>query len=585
MIEKFLQKKYVIPTLVLAIMLGAFAVRFYHFHDWLYFKMDQARDAFTISNAVINGPGNLPLLGARAGATKVTYGFLHLGPIFYYFQYLSGVIFHSVSPEVFAYPDLFFGVMVLPLLYVFSRYYFQRYISLLIMTMYAFAYIIIEYSRFAWNPNSLPFFTILSFLALLKMLNAKNEKWRVLWVALWALGLTVGSQLHFVGFFCLISISGLLIIYHYALWKKAKWRLILEKTVLKRILISAVMALAVFLFLYTPVIISDSMKNGANTKDFIEALSSKQAKKPFLDKFKLNVEQQVEDYTMITTGYLYPKNMTTASYAPIIFTLFIFLAGLYFIGKKLVRGNLKQEKKDFLMLILLWVGVFFVLCIPLAYSIRPRFFIFTFAVPFILAGFIFEALEESRHKLYPVGIFALVSIIIGSNAIGTRAWFQEQAVSQIKHTTVKRTLILKTKDGVTLGQLGQAADYMYARRQGKSNFYFYVKPEHQRPLSYLLFRKDPALDYSASLKFNGDPQAQYFAVVPSSYKEDALAAKIGVTEPFQVVSEKQFGQITVWELTFPSLSLNSDFKTKKSASNTESDRLYWKDVLGGTKKK
>ena len=586
MLEKFLQKKYVVPAIVLLIMAGAFAVRFYNFHDWLYFKMDQSRDAFTISSAVTNGPGNLPLLGARAGATKVTYGFLHLGPIFYYFQYASGVIFHSTSPDVFAYPDLFFGVMVLPLLYVFARYYFKRYISLLIILMYAFAYIIIEYSRFAWNPNSLPFFTILSFLALLKMLNAKSEKWRALWVALWSLGLTIGSQLHFVGFFCLIGISGLLIIYHFALWKKINLERIFVKEIFQKVLIFIGIAAAVFLIFYTPVIISDSMKNGANTKDFFEALSSKQAKKPLLSKISLNIEQQVEDYTLITTSYLYPKNMTTTSYLPIIFTLLIFFGGLYSIIKKLVRGNLEQDKKDFLMLVLLWVGVFFILCIPLAYSIRPRFFIFTFAAPFILLAFIFEALEESRQRFYPTAIFLLAAVVIGGNAVGTQAWFQEQASSQIKHSTVKRTLILKVKDGVTLGQLQGVADYMYSRRQAGNRIYFYVKPEHQRPLSYLLAQKnDPTLEYYTSLKFNGDPKAQYFAVLPSDYKEDALAAKIGVSQPFQVVSEKQFGQIAVWELVFPGLVTDASFKVKKPASNTESDRLYWKDVFGSAKSK
>ncbi len=582
MLENFLRKKYVIPAIVLAIMLGAFAVRFYHFHDWLYFKMDQSRDAFTISSAVTNGPGNLPLLGARAGATKVKYGFLHLGPVFYYFQYLSGVIFHSTSPEVFAYPDLFFGVMVLPLLYVFARYYFKRYVSLLIIAMYAFAYIIIEYSRFAWNPNSLPFFTILSFLALLKLLNAKEEKWRVVWVALWSLGLTIGSQLHFVGFFCLIGVSGLLIIYHYVLWQKNNIAKIFQKDILKKILLSVATALAVFLVFYTPVIISDTIKHGANTKDFIEALSSKPVKKPFLDKFTMNLNEQLSNYTMITTSYLYPQNLTSTSYVPILFTLAIFLGGLYCIAKKFIRGNLSQEKKDFLMVIFLWVSVFFVLCIPLSYNIRPRFFIFTFAVPFILLGFIFEALEESRHKFYPMAIFILAAAVIGGNVVGTRAWFQEQASSQIKHSIVKRTLILKVKDGVTLGQLQGATDYMYARRQSGSRIYFYVKPEHVRPLEYLFSGKhDASLNYYSSLRLDsGDPEAQYFAVVPSDYKASSLGNKIGINAPFQVMSEKQFGQIAVWELVFPGRTILPDFNVKKSSSLGESDRLYWKNIFG-----
>lgn len=578
MLEKFLQKKYVVPAIILAIMIGAFAVRFYNYHDWLYFKMDQARDAFTISSAVDKGPGNLPLLGARAGATKVTYGFLHLGPIFYYFEYLSGVIFHSTSPDVFAYPDLFFGVMVLPLLYVFSRLYFKRYASLLVILMYAFSFIIIEYSRFAWNPNSLPFFTILSFLALIKMLNAKDDKWRLIWTALWSLGLTVGSQLHFVGFFCLIGISGLMIIYHFALWQKKNLAAIFKKEILKRVLAAAAAALFVFLVLYTPVIISDSRNNWDNSKDFVEALSSKQAKKPLLAKFQLSIEQQVENYTIIATGYIYPKSMTPAKSLPILFTLAVMLGGIYLAAKKLIRKKLEDPlKKDFLMLILLWVGVFFVLCIPLAYSIRPRFFIFTFAAPFLLLAFVFEWLEERKPQFYPFVIAVLALIVLGGNASGTHAWFQEQSLSQTKHLKVKRTLILKVKDGVTLGQLQRAADYIYAQRHGGNDVYFYVKPEHQRPLNYLLDqKKDKEFYYHDSINFNGDPHAQFFAVVPSDYTESDVLGK--VKKPFILVSKEKFGQIAVWELAFPERVIKPNFKLKKSSSGG-SDRLYWKDVF------
>lgn len=575
--EKFLQKKYTVAMIIFLIMLGAFAVRFYHYDSWLYFKMDQSRDAFMIANAVQNGPQELPLLGARAGATKVTYGFLRLGPVFYYFQYLSGVLFHSVKPETFAYPDLFFGIMVLPLLYLLSRIYFKRYISLLIILMYAFSFLIIQYSRFAWNPNSLPFFTILSFLALLKLLNTNNEKKRALWIALWATGMAIGSQLHFVGFFSLVGVSGLLIIYHYQLWKKVNLQKIFQKRIFKGIILSIGITLTVFLVFYTPVIISDVMRHGENTKDFIEALSSKPAKKPVLKKLEKDINEQIRNYTLITTSYIYPKKTTPTKVIAIIFTLSIFLGGIYLSVKKIVKGNLKQRKKDFLALILLWIGVFFVLGIPLAYQIRPRFFIFTFAVPFILLGIIFEFLEEKRIKYYHYGIIVLVAIVLLSNAYGTKAWFQEQANSQIRHFPVKRTLILKIKDGVTLGQLEKAVNYMYQHHKPGYTLYFYAKPEHIRPLEYLFWEKNnPNFTY-APLKLNKNPKAQYFAVVPA--KKDAInkiTKKYG--HNFTVLNSQQFGQIEVFEINFTQRNISNDFRFNKKEGKT--DRVFWKDVFG-----
>ncbi len=575
--DKFFQQRKVAMIAIILIMASAFMVRFYHFHDWLYFKMDQSRDAFMIANAVQNGPQDLPLLGARAGATKVTYGFLHLGPIFYYFQYLSGVIFHSTIPDVFAYPDLFFGIMILPLLYIFSRIYFKRYISLLIILMYAFSFLIIEYSRFAWNPNSLPFFTILSFLALLKFLNTDSEKKRALWIVLWATGMAIGSQLHFVGFFCLMGISGLLIIYHYQLWRKEQIKKIFKKEVFQKIIISMGIALMVFLVFYTPVIINDTIKHGENTKDFIEALSSKPAKKPLLEKIEKDINEQVRNYTLITTSYIYPKKTDASKVVAILFTLSIFLGGIYLSFKKIIKGELRQEKKDFLTLILLWIGVFFILCIPLAYQIRPRFFIFTFGAPFVFLGIIFEFLEEKKVKFYPYLIIGLIGIILFANIYGMRAWFQEQAQSQKTHFKVKRTLILKVKDGVTLGQLEKVANYIYAHHKLGYMTYFYSKPEYIRPLEYLFWEKnDPNFIYT-TLKLNKDPKAQYFAVVPA--KKEAISKitkKYG--NNFTVLHSQKFGQLEVFEINFTNRKVSKNFIFKKK--NRESSRVFWKDVFG-----
>ncbi|MDR3559539.1 MAG: phospholipid carrier-dependent glycosyltransferase, partial [Candidatus Pacebacteria bacterium] len=387
MFENFLAKKYVVPAILLLIMFGAFAVRFYHYDTWLYFKMDQSRDAFTISNAVKNGPGNLPLLGARAGATKVTYGFLHLGPVFYYFQYLSGVIFHSTSPQVFAYPDLFFSIAVLPLLYIFLRLYFSRLNSLLIVAMYAFSFLVIEYSRFAWNPNSLPFFTILSFYGLLKFLHEPEEKKRKWWLILWAIGLTVGSQLHFMGFFSLVGISALLFFFHYELWKKENIRGVFQENNFRVLALYAGLAFLVVLIFYAPVIISDSMKNWANTKDFFQAFSTKQGNRPITTRAIIGLQSQIEYYVMIFTSYIITKgsNNTYGSLLSILIGA-LFVGGSYLIYKffKETKDNLR---KDFLLLVFLWFFIFLLITIPVATQIEPRYFIFTFAVPFIFLGF------------------------------------------------------------------------------------------------------------------------------------------------------------------------------------------------------
>lgn len=555
----------------LFILAAAIFLRTYHFNDWLYFKMDQARDAFLIGNAVENGPSHLPLLGPRAGATEVEKGYLRLGPAYYYFQYLSGALFHSTRPYIFAYPDLFFSIIVIPLLYVFLRLYFSSWISLLSASMYALSFIIIQYSRFAWNPNTLPFFAILSFFGLLKFLNSSDGKRRMIWIGLWALGLSIGSQLHFFGFFALAGISALVLFFHYQAWNVKTF---FQTIAWKKIFRYSAIVMAVFLFIYSPVIISDVMKKGENAKNFVSALANKPSDKPLMEKIPENASEQLKYYCLIVTSSCYGGTLKS-NFIPALSTAIILLSGIA-LAALAWKKTLPGVRKDFLALVIVWVGVFFILSIPVAFQLRPRFFIVVFAVPFIFLGFIFEYLE----KIYPLHAKKIAAgvtlLVIFSNVQGTRAWFREQELSQRKSVIPKRTLILKRKDGITLGQLEGAVKYMYDLRKPDYTLYFYSKSEYVMPIKYLLFsQNDPTLEYSP-LKLNGDPKAQYFSIDSVRNEDEALREKYG--ENFKILSSRQFGQLVVHELEFSNRDVKNDFTFNKE--RRKSDRIFWGDVFG-----
>lgn len=561
---------------VVAIMFGAFGVRFYNFHDWLYFKMDQARDASMINNAVKNGAENLPLLGPRAGATQVSNGYLRLGPAYYYFQYLSGKIFDSTRPDVLAYPDLFFSIIILPLLFVFLRLYFARRHALMILAMYAFSFLIIQYSRFAWNPNPLPFFIILCFYALLRFLNAEKTKAKVGWISLWSVGLAVGSQLHFFGFFSLLGISGLLILVHYQVWKKTEILALFKKEALQRFAAYAGATVLFFGLLYTPIIISDIVKKGENSKNFIEALSTKAEKKPLLDKVVKAAEENGKYLCLLTTSECYQSSSKKNGW-PIAATVVIIFAGLAIAAWKVWQYE-AGLKRDFLWLFLIWIGVFFVLTIPVAFQLRPRFYIVVFAVPFIALGIVYQFLEEKYGKKLILFSLLVTGGILLSNARGTATWFAEQAQSQTKYFPIKRTLILKTKDGVTLGELQKAVDFMYAHHQPGATLYYYVKPEHVMPIRYLLYSKQNTDFNYSPMKINGDPQAEYFAVTPGENNLRPLIDKYGA-ETFEVVSAERAGQISVFQLRAKNRIVSDKFRFSRKSKN--SDRVFWRDIFGG----
>src|SRR4030042_2828104 len=259
--------EYIILAIIVII---AAAVRFFHFHDWLYFAMDQARDAILIRGAYESGASTLPLLGPRAAGT-----FLRLGPIFFYFPFISAKIFHSTDPAVLAYPDFLWSIFSIPLFYFLLRSYFQKATALLATALYAFSFVAIQFGRFSWNPNSIPFWILLTFFALLKFSRSNSIKQKYAWLAVMAVGWGGASQLHFLVFGALPLLILLFLLLN-GDFKKAGWK-------------GAGLVVLVLLLFYLPVILSDVKTGGDNIKQFIFALKNKpQTDYSFSQKFFQN---------------------------------------------------------------------------------------------------------------------------------------------------------------------------------------------------------------------------------------------------------------------------------------------------------
>ena len=109
-----------------SIFVNRYFLRTYNFHDWLKFSNDQARDAF-ISSQAADKETAWPLVGPymsySGDGDHVEENSFHLGPIYYYFQIVSAKIFGNYADKL-AYPDVFFGVLSILLLYAFLRIYF-----------------------------------------------------------------------------------------------------------------------------------------------------------------------------------------------------------------------------------------------------------------------------------------------------------------------------------------------------------------------------------------------------------------------------------------------------------------------------
>ena len=177
-------KRFLYPLLVILLM-AAF-VRLYRINDYMHFLGDEGRDALVIKKMVIDYDPTF--IGP---ITSV--GNIYLGPIYYYFMTPFMILFgmDPVGPAVMI---ALLSLGTIFLIYKISYDYFDQKTAIIASLLYALSPFIINYSRFSWNPNAVPFFGLLIIYGLLKVIVDKQNKW------MWVIGLSFGVvvQLHYI---------------------------------------------------------------------------------------------------------------------------------------------------------------------------------------------------------------------------------------------------------------------------------------------------------------------------------------------------------------------------------------------------
>lgn len=182
MIKWSFSKSILILTLILLV---AASLRLYRIRDYLGFLGDEGRDALVWNNMVEKG--KFTFLGPTASV-----GGFYLGPIYYYLALPFYFIFRDpVGPAVFV---ALTGVATVWLVYKISTDWFGKTAGLTAAWIYAIASLVVRYSRASWNPNPVPFFSLLG--VYLAVSGAAERKW---WKLVGA-GICLGIlwQLHYL---------------------------------------------------------------------------------------------------------------------------------------------------------------------------------------------------------------------------------------------------------------------------------------------------------------------------------------------------------------------------------------------------
>lgn len=151
--QKIMSGKRIAAVILITTLLVASFLRLYRVREYLAFLGDEGRDALVWHRMVTKG--EFTFLGPTASV-----GGFYLGPIYYYMALPFYWIFRDpVGPSIFV---AMVGVATVWLVYKAGSEWFGTIGGLVAGWVYATSSLVVRYSRASWNPNPLPFFSLLS---------------------------------------------------------------------------------------------------------------------------------------------------------------------------------------------------------------------------------------------------------------------------------------------------------------------------------------------------------------------------------------------------------------------------------------
>ncbi len=456
-----------ILILTLIVLAGVF-LRCYNFHGWLDFGSDQVNDAARVG-AVVEGIAPWPEYGpdmSKSGGASRTSRF-RLGPMYYYFEIVSAEMFGN-TPDAMAYPDALFGLLALPLLYYFLRRYFSINSSLGLTGLYTVSFYSLAFSHSAWNPNSIPFFTLLFLLALLEFLD-KRERVSWWWVAGLGVTLGVGVQLHAI-LLVLFPVTAFGVFLVSMRRDRRFWR-------------RWAVVFGLFIVLNLGQIIGESRGEFRNSRIFLSSLTNAQSDQSnsggqalaLANDVACHLEANMYILTAVGTGdcgYDFVRifqplsQKSAAQYAHPHVWLWLFMTGVFSVsgyGLLIYRFRKEQDpsRRRFLGLTIFFSAVSFVVLFPV---LAPafRYFAHMLFLPLIFVGLFMEmALERYPRRTMRVWVAAgmISAAIVVSNLL---------ALSSVIRG-------IEIKDRIVLGQVEDLIGVMAVLPDGSAEKWYYME--------------------------------------------------------------------------------------------------------------
>ncbi len=392
-ISKFKNKNIL---LILSLIFAAF-LRLYKIADYMTFLGDEGRDVLVAYNIL---HGHLTLLGPTSSV-----GGFFLGPIYYYFMapFLLLFNYNPVGPAVMV---ALFGIATVGLLYKFCSDLFNSKIGLIAAFFYTISPLIISYSRSSWNPNPLPFFSLLTLFSLYKGIEKKSLK------LIFASGILLGVclQLHYLALF-LGAIVFLYILFSQILSKSTK---------ITSVILSLIKQYLTFFFGFiigwSPFLAFEIRHGFPDFKSIIDFVLHSGNTGANQNLFSIIYDVYFRVFGRLVLNF--PQADQFHWFNPLIINLWIILTLIVaMLASVLLIFNFiksyKSENFRKYLLIFLWGFVGIILFGFYKKSIYDYYFSFMFPMPFILvAALIVYIFESNRLKVFGKIIAVLLFLLI-----------------------------------------------------------------------------------------------------------------------------------------------------------------------------
>lgn len=491
-------------------------LRFNNIFNLNFFTYDQARDALFVKRMIVDHEWRL--LG-----TQTSLPGMYLPP-FYYYTLIPILWLSRLNPVGIDIYSAFIGVLTIPLIWFIGNKIFGRPAGIFSAGLFAVSPLVVELTRRAWNPNTLPFFILLTFWFVYLFYQKRRTKDFLLAFVFYGYSLS----LHF-GAWLLIPLF--IFTWFFYLIKNKKISGLLGSLAIVLFFVSPLLFFELrhhfFLTSQAKIFFFDGGHLGIKGTGFFESVSSSLIALFTIlisGKIVIGYNAPLEFSGKLSELFHFAQPISVVAQKPfslswqwwglVIFLAILFLSFWLFFKRK----TDKNYKKLILPLSLVWVWIGWGILASRFYSGKFFFFyyLFVFPAPFLLFGLLFQqlwlaSLRRSWQKriwrpLVLLAFFLIITFHLRYTTVFIREW---RDINDLKNVAQVISKNISSNESFNIATIQKEADRW--DRNAVDYRFFTESFGHRRALDWY------PEDYQ---------KAQILFVVSESGKNDVLNSTI-----------------------------------------------------------